>query len=359
MNVLQIVNLASVYPGNLMASILKLEDEIRKDGNCFFVFPKEAEKTDWIKNWRGGGNVYFKSGSKLRDICMLIRLCRRLDIDIIHLHFWNIPDCLAIKCSKIFNRKLEAVIHHHSMYVCSSSKLREKIKRMILGGNFHIACSEGMFRCFKEWKFAPSKVFCVNNGVDIVRLEEKEDVSWEGNNILMFSSCGCEIKGIDIASRAIWQLVEKGVQVNLVIVCSQKQDEVENFIKRTLQREMPTWVRFMPPRNDVATYYSSATAFLSASRSEGFCLAVVEAAYCGCESIQSRIPGHRLDIPECKTFESENVKQLAECIEAVLAEDIQERQRICKLQREYVIKQYGVERWVDGVMTVYHKMMGE
>lgn len=61
-------------------------------------------------------------------------------------------------------------------------------------------------------------------------------------------------------------------------------------------------------------YYNSAKIFLSASRSEGFCFSVIETVYCGCDIIQSNIPEYRLDIPECRVFESNNVKKLMQVL---------------------------------------------
>lgn len=358
MNVLQIINLSSVYPGNLMASLWDLEKSIEKEGKCIYLFPVEAKKLDWIQEMIQNDKVlYFKTGNKLEDIKLIVQISQKHELDIIHLHFWNIPDCLAIKLAKVGRKGLESVIHHHSMYAVSSSNVREKIKRWILAGNHHIAVSEGMWQQYIDWKFDKSTLFLVNNCVVFSRLNTYEDKRNGKNSILVFSSCGCLIKGIDIACRAIQLLNEKqGATYNLSVVCSEKPDEVETFIRDVFAGEIPEWIKILQPRTDIATYYKGHRIFLSSSRSEGFCMALLEATYCECETIQSRIVGHRLDIPECKTFESENVVELANRIEDVFAESEEERVRINKLQKEYVVQEYGIERWSRNVMDVYHKI---
>lgn len=361
MNILQIVNVSGYYSGNLMESIWRLEDEIKNSGVCVYLFPWEAKERGWIKDMqKNGERIYFKSGSKLKDFRMIYKICVMHDIDIIHLHFWNIPDCLAIKKVLKVHRKTKSIIHHHGRYVVSRKKMNEKIKKWFFKGNYHIACGKAVYQELLYADFPKRNVFRVDNGIAFSRLDKKENMKWKGNNILMFSSVGCEIKGIDIACKAICELVQEGKKVNLVIVSGLNQVGVKEYVKECLQiNDLPDWIKFMPPRNDIATYYDAATAFLSASRSEGFCYAVLEAAYCGCETIQSRIPEHRLDIPECKTFESENVGELKKVILELLHEDKDEAERIHKLQREYVIRHYGVEHWVHEIMGVYREISGE
>lgn len=361
MNILQIVNVSSVYPGNLMESIWRLEEEIKKSGVCVYLFPRETKECDWIKDMqKNSERIYFKSGSKLKDFRMIYKICVMHDIDIIHLHFWNIPDCLAIKWILKIRRNTKSIIHHHNSYHVSKKQLNEKIKRWILNGNYHIACGRAVYNELLNAGYTKSIIFHIDNGVDFSRLEHKQQIKWNGNNILIFSGIGCVRKGIDIACLAIKELIENGISINLVIVSGYNQAEDEEYIRNILQTDgIPDWIKFMPPRNDIATYYDAATAFLSASRSEGFCYAVLEAAYCGCETIQSRIPQHRLDIPECKTFESENVGELKKVILELLHEDKDEAERIHKLQREYVIRHYGVEHWVHGIMGVYREISGE
>lgn len=359
MNILQIVNVSSVYPGNLMESIWSLEKEIR--GVVVYLFPQEAKSREWVSSMKkNGSEVYFKSGNIIRNFYMISKICRKHDIDIIHLHFWNIPDCLAIKSSKLVKRNLKSVIHHHNQYHVSDKRINEKIKKWILNGNIQVACGEAVYQELLNSGFAKECVFHVDNGVVFSRLDNREHIKWKGNNVLMFSSYGCEVKGIDIACKAIYELVQEGEMINLIIVSSDKEEEVKEYIKNTLHKfEIPDGIYFMPPRNDIATYYDAATAFLSASRSEGFCLAVLEATYCGCQTIQSRIPQHALDIPECKTFESENVGELKKVILELLHEDKDEAERIHKLQREYVIRHYGVERWSKEMISIYREVEGE
>lgn len=356
MNILQIVNIISDNPGNLLSGISRLEEKLENGGVCIYLFPEYAKNINLVMDMqKEGKTVYVKTGNALRDYSLLSKICDIHHIDIIHLHFWSIPDCLAIKGALRVRKNIKSVIHHHSRYHVSEKKSNEKIKQWIFKGNYHIACGKGVYQELLGAGFDKDKVFHVDNGIDFSRLDYKENMNWEANSILMFASCGWKIKGVDIACKAINELVQIGKKISLYIAVSGNQKEYEECV-RDILGNMPGWIHFLPFRKDVASYYSSAKVFLSASRSEGFCFSVPEAIYCGCETIQSRIPEHRLDIPQCKVFKSGSVEELRQMLLELLQQDRESTERIHRIQKEYVIEKYGLEYWVKGIMQVYQSI---
>ena len=113
----------------------------------------------------------------------------------------------------------------------------------------------------------------------------------------------------------------------------------------------------LPPTDDIAKYYRSSLAFISASREEGFCYSIIEAAYCDCQSIISDIPGHRTDVPEVKIFKSESTDELKAKIELVLEETESERARISSIQKSYCIKKYDLEKWSSDIADIYFEIL--
>lgn len=78
-----------------------------------------------------------------------------------------------------------------------------------------------------------------------------------------------ERKGVDIAYKAINNLINEGYQINLYIVCSINEDTCKDKLKKTAgTKTLPNWVCFLPPRQDIATYYRAIDIFTSPSREE-------------------------------------------------------------------------------------------
>ena len=112
-------------------------------------------------------------------------------------------------------------------------------------------------------------------------------------------------KGVDIVLDAFDKLTDKYNNIQLGIVfAANKESGLANIKNRF--GEIPSWLTVLPPSENISEYYAESRAFISASREEGFCYAIAEAAYCCCQSIISNIPGHRTDIPMIKVFENGN-----------------------------------------------------
>lgn len=363
MNVLHIVNVSSPYPGNLNASIWSLDGTA---GDMVYVYPMSAEGIDYlVDEEKRGRKLYYRSQIFLKDIWLFYRLCRKYRIDILHLHFWRLKDQLIIKIVrmllKIRGQEIHSCIHHHSMYAVSESRIREIIKRWFFKGFLNICVSDGMYRQMIAWGFAKDSLAEVDNCLVFSRLDEYRELEWGGRNALVFAGIGCHIKGTDIACKGVaeYNKEHQNKQIILRIVCAVKQADVETYVNELFSGEIPEWIRFLPPVTDVASYYRAADVFLSTSRSEGLCYSVLESVYCGIEPIQSEIPGHRLDIPECKTFESEDWRGLADCLDRVFGESAEVRKRLTSLQRKYVMEHYSIERWNFEMEEIYRKMIDE
>lgn len=289
---------------------------------------------------------------------MIRKLCDRFSIDVIHLHFWNFCDCFAMKLARFKHGDIVTVVHHHNVYHVSDSGFRESIKKWFLKGNAQIACGQAVYENLLESGFPEKYVHKVTNCLFFERLNRYEPLEWAGTNILMFSSYSPYNKGVDIAVKAISLVRESGRKVNLVISVGADLEGVMSFVASSLgdMEEPPEWIQFIKARDDIATYYHAADIFLSASRTEGFCAAVLEAFYCGCEVVQTNIREHSLDVPECLLCRPEDPENLAEIIMAALEENPSVKlERLCK-QKEYIEQTYPVDNWVKGCLKVYHTM---
>src|SRR5437879_9500126 len=106
------------------------------------------------------------------------------------------------------------------------------------------------------------------------------------------------------------KLVKQGQDISLLLSLSINREVIESKIRERFE-QVPQWLTILDPRDDIASYYKLSDYFISASREEGFCNALVEAAYCGRPIITSDIPGPQsLNIPHTYKFTSENVAEL-------------------------------------------------
>jgi glycosyltransferase involved in cell wall biosynthesis len=118
---------------------------------------------------------------------------------------------------------------------------------------------------------------------------------------------------------------------------------------------MPEWVKLTPARSDVAAYYFIADIFLSSSREEGFCYALVEAAYIKTPIVASDIPGQNelSTIPHSLFYDAQKPGSLREAVLSVLNWDEAERKQKTDQAREYVIKDFDVDKWEEKVIEIY------
>lgn len=348
MNLLLVVNVVSPYPGNLLESLFALENSICADGGkTVYVFPAAASDMDWVQGMRQSGKkIYFKPAGKKSPYALYNRVIHENDIDIIYLHFWNIPDALAVKALKMKYKGLRFVIHHHSEYHVSDSPLRERIKHWILDADMHIGCGEYVFEQVRAAGYR--NVRWIDNCIDFERLEQWEPYETpDGLNLLTFSGIGYEIKGVDISVRGVRLARERGIPANLLIAIGADYDGIERRVREECGGTIPEWIRLLPARPDVATYYHAVDAYLNSSRSEGFCYASAEAINCGAQVIQTNIPQNHLDIPETLIYEVGNAEQLADRIETLYQQKQEGDVELKRRQKDYVVGKYSLSIWVE------------
>ncbi len=349
--IIQNLNFAAPYPGNLMRSIFALESICKeKDIEFIYVFPTIARQLYWVQEMIAvGKTLYFKPKKNINRFW--IKIVKMHTPYAVHTHFWNLKDCLFIKFLKLKHPRIKTIIHHHAYYFQSRKKFNELIKRVLLDSDYNIACSYTLSDLLKSLKF--NNVICAENAIDYRRLD-KYDVLCRNEygikeNTKVFLAFGHDfhIKGIDIAIRAM-EKFHKEHDAILAIVIAKDIELCEKKI-RDLLGYCPDWIKILPPRDDVATYYHFSDVFISSSRQEGFCYALPEAAYAGCRIIFSEIPGqaHAQNIPNGLSFETENINSLLSAMEnALLSFDIIS-------QKTYVQNHYCMETWCKETMRAY------
>jgi glycosyltransferase involved in cell wall biosynthesis len=350
------LNYYATHPGNLMNSIFALEKELKKQGvGTVYVFPEQAAERYWVKEMIAqGATVYFKKMGKFQP-GFFRRIIYKHDVRIIHTHFWDLPTCLTFRWIRLYKKHLKTVIHFHNPYPNSENRLKEIIKRFVLKSDAYIGCGKGIANELKCQSF--KNVFCVENAIDFSRLDTYTPVDKSalgiGKEQKMFLIFGHDFhrKGADLAIDVLHD-ISKTNDVVLAMPLSENAPSIQKI--RDTFGEIPAFIKILPPTNEIAAYYNAADVFLSPSRSEGFCYAVLEAVYCGCYTIISNIDGHATDIPQIATCVCDDKISLKKQIIAIIEKEPDSN--IILRQKEYVEEQYSLKKWVDIVKKIYEQL---
>jgi galacturonosyltransferase len=160
-------------------------------------------------------------------------------------------------------------------------------------------------------------------------------------------------KGVDLVLEAMNNLANDGKNVCLLLSLSVNRESIEQKIKDRF-KEIPSWLRILEPRDDIASYYNLSNYFISAAREEGFCNSLVESAYCERPIITSDIPGPRaLNIPHTYTFTSENITELQNVMLSAMALTGDQKKKITADQKAYVEKAYDLDLWANQISGLY------
>lgn len=339
--VLIITDYIAPYEGNFIQSLKKLEKSIKKDGNDFFyLFPSKAKKITWIKSLN---NTFFLDDEIKKRIFQLNKFIKAKKINIIYSHFCLPRTQLIVKMMALKNRNVRLYQHFHNHFALPNNIFKRTIFKYIYEGDVNIGCSADVANTlpYKNSTYA-------TNAIDFARLEYYEPYNIAEKNqfiILMFGYTYYR-KGVDLAIRAISKLNNK--DIILAISVSKNVSEFKNNIKKDFGK-IPSFVKILEPRNDIATYYKASNLFLSAAREEGFCYAIVESMYCGLPCVCTDLPGQPNDIPNLVKVPKENVDALSEKINLFINNKVDFNEEKTK---KYIIQTYAIDNWVKNVKRI-------
>lgn len=361
-NILQIMDYAAPYRGNFIPSIECLENHWNGKGNLVYLFPSVAENYQWVLDLISTGKrVYFIDRSffsrkiKRANIQQLNHIVKNENIEVIHTHF-VVANYSLFLYSKLINQNIRIVANLHNHYVQSGrlgilkTWVFKKTVHFFIGDSPSV--SEGIFAIGVK----KAKVKTVLNSIQFKRLHKFETIDLSKGTkkpvVLIFGHTWYR-KGVDIVAKAMHQINGKeGKEVILAIAMVGGRDLAQKAIEDALGY-FPDWIEFLPPRDDLATYFNAADMFISAGREEGLSYSPIEAAYCNCQVICSNIPGNPLDIPLMPIYEVEDVEALKQTILELLQVSAEKKEKIKKAQKEYVMKQYDVDYWADEVVKCW------
>ena len=216
--------------------------------------------------------------------------------------------------------------------------------------------SEDAKRHYSRWILEERLRVCYN-GVDITRKpseaveallarDRRQVVEFKGEGVLI--GCICElvrIKNLDVMLRALVQLPS---EYKLLLIGSGADEK--KLQEQAIRLGIRERVLFLGYREEAHRLLPLVDIYAMTSRSEGFCLALVEAALYGKKIVCADIPGMREKFSEAEVtyFDVDSSQMLAEAI--VAAQRNGEKAQKAKAVAE---ERFSTERMYEGYVGVY------
>lgn len=369
--ILHLTDYGAPYAGNFIASLTALESLLdSNEAKTVYVLPSRASDRVWAQEMAQTHDVRFlKNGGFFSYLRQVRGLLKETNADVLHEHFIHFSEKLAAWfASKTCGHRVETVLHlHNHIELPKSPLLRLPHMLYFRSVSRFVCCSESVAAHIIADGVTKERVRVAQNAIAFERLDCFDSsvraslhLPQQAKLALMFGY-NYSVKGVDLAVNAVRLLREReGLPVTLAVALSSNLEQVRLRICAELGvSDVPDWILLLPPREDIASYYRMADVFLSPSRQEGFCYALVEAAYCRTPVLASAIDAQKdLALPKSAFFPPEDVEALASALLRVLSEEhTASRAQALEQAGERVRQTYALSRWAERVLAAYLEIL--
>lgn len=349
--VLHICDYAAPYRGNFIDSLESLE--IYNNVENFYLFPARANGSaakEWIEALnQNRKKAYIQETSIIKNIKLVRNILKNHKIDRIVRHFSDGKIDIVIKL--LFKGKNVIRFFH-----CPCERRKNPIKHLIVKffwrKNKLVGVSEAVT---KEIRAAYPKFasFTIENAIHFNRLDKIDEIEKHDGVSLLMMGWNCFQKGVDLAIKAASAL-QKKYNIMFRIVGGINENKVKELVKEICGEDVD-WIRYLPPTNNIGTYYMASDIFMSPSRWEAFGYANIEAVYCKNSVVLSKIDGQgQLKIDGAYWFESENVEDFTQKLEiAILELKLTEKIAQKEKAKEQVERIYSLKVWSERLVALF------
>ncbi|MBQ8227668.1 MAG: glycosyltransferase family 4 protein [Clostridia bacterium] len=359
-NVLFVLNFNNSFEGSFMRSILALSEQIQNEnGKVVFLIPENSMQNDWATHLKEtGSEVYgFVDGVAgiIKNTLKIKEIIKKHNIEIIHSHFCDYCQHIPIALAKANQKNIDYIVHAHKNPP-RRTPLYEKLATLLINATVYVSVSDSIHNTLTI-NGKPSVTIC--NAVDFSRLEfadesvKKDDYLSEGceKSLLMFGQ-DFEEKGVNSVIRMLTDY-DKEHKIQLLIAVGENAEEATRSLKELFE-DLPGWIKLLPARNDIATYFKLADAFILANQTEGSPYTMIESAYLGVPIVYYDIPGqNEMCIPWSVKVKPDDSKELYNAICEIFKEDKQETKTMGLESKDYVVENYSLGTWVYEIIDLY------
>jgi len=220
----------------------------------------------------------------------------------------------------------------------------------------------------RDFKIFPGRVILIPHGLDLqsyrvgipsLRERRLEQFGLAGYPILGIVARLAEVKGQDVAIRAMPSILKKFPQAKIVLVGEGKGAAMLHSL--VAQLGLSAAVKFFSAVENGKEFFELFDICLAPSRSEGFGLSAMEAMACGIPVIASRVGGLASLIDNGRTgilVEAGDSYALAEAVLRLL-DSPQEMISISQAARDFIKREHSVEQMVQQTEDIYRKVLSK
>ncbi len=353
------VNYKGANEGSFIRALTALGEELeRSGGKAVYLLPSKCKKHAWAKKIiSAGNNVYFFSDSFsgfFKNIRTIKKIIKSFKIDIIHSFFATKRLNLAISFACSGNKNIDHIIQLNQP-LKDKITLREKLALMLHEPELYIAESDTVKNSVT---IQGKKAVRILNSVDFSRLEAVDaDFNREslhidpGMKTLFVFGPGIRDKGIDFIIDMIREYDADRRLILLIAVkdAGKAEKEIEDIFG-----EMPEFIRLLPERNDIATYFNISDIYILPKYTQGSPYTMIESAYLGVPIIYCDGENkNELGIPWSVNIEYGSKKELYNAVCGIIEEEENDAAQMSLDAKEYVINNYSLGQWVYEIIDTY------
>ncbi|MBQ7596144.1 MAG: glycosyltransferase family 4 protein [Clostridia bacterium] len=358
-NVLFVVNYKGASEGSFMRALTALGEEIEREGNkAVYLLPNKCKKYDWAKKLvAGGDSVYYFSDSFsgfLKTVRTIKKIIKSFKVEIIHSFFMTARLHLAVALACSGNKNIDHIIQLNQP-LSGKRSFKEKAAFLLHEPALYIAESDTVKNSVTiEGKRAVK----ILNSVDFPRLEavdadfDRQSLSIDPQKKTLFVfGPGIRDKGIDFIIDTIKEYDSENRLILLIAVkdTGKAQKETEDIFG-----EVPGFVRLLPERNDIATYFNISDIYILPRYTQGSPYTMIESAYLGVPIIYCDDENkNELGIPWSVNIEYGAKKELYDAVCGIIDEDENESAQMSLDAKEYVVNNYSLGKWVYDIIYTY------
>jgi glycosyltransferase involved in cell wall biosynthesis len=247
---------------------------------------------------------------------------------------------LGLLAAKLLRKPIIAWLHFDwSQFVKTQSWRQLLSLKMYVYVDRIVACSQGVADSFSKLVGVdPSRIHTIYNGMLAEKIQQEADEPLSDSVSIFEQPTVITVgrledqKGHEYLIEAHALLLRKGIQHNLVIIG--KGTLLDKLQEQAASLGVSSSVHFLSFQNNPYKFIKNASVFALSSRFEGMPFVLIEALFCGTPIVSADCPSGPYEILEAGKYgvlvKSEDPKELADGIEAVLCDDAK-REQLAKL----------------------------
>lgn len=361
------------YGGAFIESLLFLSRYCRDNLqiSTFCVFPDRAKNRSWLSRLDEEGIGYGFVSYKRNVAGQVRNLLSDREPLILHSHFFFF-DLTAILLKYTASKNVKVVWHYHSQPASTRwQKLRDQIKLGViftLWGTRCIAVGDGVFHSLLRAGLSKGKVVLIHNAVNTSRfipnsasrIKARQSLkALNHTTVFLLLGYAPHIKGVDIFVKAAAEVIARGSSAKLFVIVGRRETR-ECVSNMPCASNLGDALVVIEPVEDFPILLNGVDVLVSASRTEGFGFAVIEAMAMEKLALCSDIEPVRQTYGRSDgvwLFPTEDWKMLAELMEKSVRLPLDEKQSLGRMNRQYVIENHSLDRWSEKVGCLYKELI--